>query len=113
MESFLRCELNYKGKTHVWRLLTELVTFHVASRLSKEATYDQIKQKVKEASEGPLKGILGYTEDQVVSADFIGDTNSSIFDASAGIPLNNKFVKLVSWWVLPLQLFNLSSFSVA
>nr|ATP16750.1 glyceraldehyde-3-phosphate dehydrogenase [Adelphocoris suturalis]QHI46391.1 glyceraldehyde-3-phosphate dehydrogenase [Adelphocoris fasciaticollis] len=67
-------------------------------RLSKEATYDEIKQKVKEASEGPLKGILGYTEDQVVSADFIGDTNSSIFDAQAGIPLNNKFVKLVSWY---------------
>nr|QES71277.1 glyceraldehyde-3-phosphate dehydrogenase [Helopeltis theivora] len=67
-------------------------------RLSKEATYDDIKKKVKEASEGPLKGILGYTDDQVVSADFIGDTNSSIFDAQAGIPLNNKFVKLVSWY---------------
>lgn len=67
-------------------------------RLTKEATYDDIKKKVKEAAEGPLKGILAYTDDQVVSADFIGDNHSSIFDAQAGIPLNNKFVKLVSWY---------------
>ncbi|BES92704.1 Glyceraldehyde-3-phosphate dehydrogenase [Nesidiocoris tenuis] len=67
-------------------------------RLTKEASYDDIKKKIKEASEGPLKGILGYTEDQVVSSDFIGDTHSSIFDADAGIQLNNKFVKLVSWY---------------
>jgi glyceraldehyde 3-phosphate dehydrogenase len=67
-------------------------------RLGKEASYDDIKAKVKEASEGPLKGILGYTEDDVVSSDFIGDTHSSIFDAKAGIPLNGKFVKLISWY---------------
>lgn len=67
-------------------------------RLGKDASYDDIKAKVKEASEGPLKGILGYTEDDVVSSDFIGDNHSSIFDAKAGIPLNSKFVKLISWY---------------
>lgn len=67
-------------------------------RLGKDATYDDIKAKVKAAADGPLKGILGYTEDDVVSSDFIGDTHSSIFDAKAGIPLNNKFVKLISWY---------------
>ncbi|CAH4030177.1 unnamed protein product [Pieris brassicae] len=67
-------------------------------RLGKPASYDAIKQKVKEAAEGPLKGILGYTEDQVVSTDFVGDTHSSIFDAAAGISLNDNFVKLISWY---------------
>jgi len=67
-------------------------------RLAKPATYDEIKAKVKEASEGHLKGILGYTEDEVVSSDFIGDTHSSIFDAKAGIQLNPQFVKLISWY---------------
>lgn len=66
--------------------------------MGKAATYDEIKKKVKEASEGPLKGILGYTEDQVVSTDFIGCTQSSIFDADAGIQLNPQFVKLISWY---------------
>ncbi|XP_045476759.1 glyceraldehyde-3-phosphate dehydrogenase 1-like isoform X1 [Harmonia axyridis] len=67
-------------------------------RLGKGASYDDIKRVVKEASEGPLKGILGYTEDEVVSTDFVGDTHSSIFDAKAGISLNNNFVKLISWY---------------
>lgn len=67
-------------------------------RLGKAATYDDIKNKIKEASEGPMKGILGYTEEAVVSTDFIGDTHSSIFDAGAGISLNSNFVKLVSWY---------------
>jgi glyceraldehyde 3-phosphate dehydrogenase len=67
-------------------------------RLEKGATYDEIKQVIKEASEGPLKGVLGYTEDSVVSTDFIGDAHSSIFDASAGILLNENFVKLISWY---------------
>lgn len=69
-------------------------------RLGKPATYDAIKAKVKEAAApgGPLAGILGYTEDDVVSSDFIGDTHSSIFDAKAGIPLNDQFVKLISWY---------------
>lgn len=67
-------------------------------RLGKGASYDAIKQKVKEAAAGPLKGILEYTEEEVVSSDFISDTNSSIFDAKAGIPLNDNFVKLISWY---------------
>lgn len=67
-------------------------------RLAKGASYDEIKAKVKAAAEGPLKGILAYTEEQVVSSDFIGDTNSSVFDASAGISLNNNFVKLIAWY---------------
>lgn len=67
-------------------------------RLDKPATYEDIKRAIKEASEGELKGILAYTEDEVVSSDFIGDCHSSIFDAKAGISLNDKFVKLISWY---------------
>ncbi|TKY47736.1 Glyceraldehyde-3-phosphate dehydrogenase, cytosolic [Spatholobus suberectus] len=67
-------------------------------RLEKPATYEQIKAAIKEESEGNLKGILGYTEDDVVSTDFVGDSRSSIFDAKAGISLNENFVKLVSWY---------------
>ena len=67
-------------------------------RIEKGASYDEIKAVIKKASESPeLKGILGYTEDEVVSTDFIGTTESSVFDAKAGISLNNNFVKLVSW----------------
>jgi len=67
-------------------------------RLAKEATYDQIKAALKAASEGALKGILGYTEDDVVSTDFLTDPRTSIFDAKAGIQLSPTFVKLVSWY---------------
>jgi glyceraldehyde 3-phosphate dehydrogenase len=67
-------------------------------RLEKAATYDEIKAAIKEESEGKLKGILGYTDEDVVSTDFIGDSRSSIFDAKAGIALNDRFVKLVSWY---------------
>ncbi|KAG6573112.1 Glyceraldehyde-3-phosphate dehydrogenase, cytosolic, partial [Cucurbita argyrosperma subsp. sororia] len=67
-------------------------------RLEKKASYEDIKAAIKEESEGKLKGILGYTEDDVVSSDFVGDTRSSIFDAKAGIALNDQFVKLVSWY---------------
>ena len=66
-------------------------------RLQKETTYEDICAKIKEVSEGSMKGILGYTEDQVVSTDFLGDDRSSIFDSKAGIQLSNTFVKLVSW----------------
>ncbi|OGH00978.1 MAG: type I glyceraldehyde-3-phosphate dehydrogenase [Candidatus Lambdaproteobacteria bacterium RIFOXYD1_FULL_56_27] len=67
-------------------------------RLDKPATYEDIKKAMKEASQGELKGILGYTEDEVVSTDFLGDPRTSIFDAKAGIALNNHFHKLVSWY---------------
>ncbi len=67
-------------------------------RLVKPATYDQIKAAIKAASESSLEGILGYTEDEVVSSDFIGDPRTSIFDAKAGIALNPNFVKLVAWY---------------
>jgi len=67
-------------------------------KLAKPTTYEEICAKMKEASETTLKGILGYTEDMVVSSDFIGDTRTSIFDAKAGIMLNDTFVKLVSWY---------------
>ncbi|MGF7038317.1 type I glyceraldehyde-3-phosphate dehydrogenase [Mucilaginibacter lappiensis] len=67
-------------------------------RLKKGATYEEIKQAMKTASEGDLKGILGYTEDDVVSEDFKGDARTSIFDAKAGIALNDNFVKVVSWY---------------
>jgi glyceraldehyde 3-phosphate dehydrogenase len=67
-------------------------------RLEKPASLDQIKEVVKKASENEMKGILGYTEDQVVSSDFLGDCRSSIFDANACISLNANFVKLISWY---------------
>ncbi len=67
-------------------------------RLEKPASYDEIKACVKKASENELKGVLGYTEDAVVSSDFIGEYCTSVFDASAGIALNDSFVKLVAWY---------------
>lgn len=67
-------------------------------RLEKAASYDEICAAMKAASEGELKGVLGYTTDEVVSTDFIGDARTSIFDAKAGISLNGNFVKVVSWY---------------
>lgn len=67
-------------------------------RIKKSATYEEVCQIIKNESEGNLKGIMGYTEDQVVSSDFIGDTRSSIFDKGAGIALSSNFLKLVSWY---------------
>jgi len=67
-------------------------------RLEKGATFDDIKAAMKSASENEMKGILGYTEDAVVSTDFIGDARTSIFDADASISLNSNFVKVVSWY---------------
>ncbi|MDT7830174.1 type I glyceraldehyde-3-phosphate dehydrogenase [Pricia sp. S334] len=67
-------------------------------RLEKDTSYEEIKKAFKSASEGELKGIVGYTEDAVVSQDFVGDTHISIFDASAGMELNPRFFKVVSWY---------------
>lgn len=70
-------------------------------KLKKPATYEDICAKIKEQSESKVMGrYMGYTEDEVVSQDFVGDTRSSIFDSKAGIQLNPQFVKLVSWWVV-------------
>ena len=66
--------------------------------LGKGAKYEEICAKIKEAANGPMKGILAYTDEEVVSSDFIGDAHSSIFDAKAGIALDDNFVKLVSWY---------------
>jgi glyceraldehyde 3-phosphate dehydrogenase len=67
-------------------------------RLKTPTSYEDIKKAMKDASEGEMKGILGYTEDEVVSQDFKGDARTSIFDAKAGIALNDRFVKVVSWY---------------
>ncbi|XP_007953032.1 glyceraldehyde-3-phosphate dehydrogenase, testis-specific [Orycteropus afer afer] len=67
-------------------------------RLARPATYSDIKEAIKVAAKGPMHGILAYTEDEVVSSDFITDPHSSIFDAKAGIALNDNFVKLISWY---------------
>jgi glyceraldehyde 3-phosphate dehydrogenase len=67
-------------------------------RLEKGASYEEICAAMKAASEGELKGVLGYTEDEVVSTDFIGEARTSVFDAKAGISLNANFVKVVSWY---------------
>jgi len=70
----------------------------LTARLEKPASYADICNAIKEAANGELKGILTYTEDEVVSTDFIGDSHSSIFDSKAGISLNNNFVKLIAWY---------------
>ena len=70
----------------------------LTANLAKPATYEEICAAMKKASEGELKGILGYTEDAVVSSDFLGDSRTSIFDAKAGIQLTPTFVKVVSWY---------------
>lgn len=67
-------------------------------RLEKETSYEEIKKAMKNASENELKGILGYTDEAVVSQDFVGETDTSVFDAGAGIELNSKFFKVVSWY---------------
>ncbi|KAK4184872.1 hypothetical protein QBC35DRAFT_505006 [Podospora australis] len=92
-------ELNGKLTGMAFRVPTSNVSVvDLTCRIEKSASYDEIKAALKEASEGDLKGILGYTEDEIVSSDLNGNSNSSIFDAKAGISLNNNFVKLVSWY---------------
>ncbi len=92
-------ELNGKLTGMAFRVPTaDVSVVDLTVRLEKAASYDEIKAAVKKASENELKGILGYTEDAVVSTDFIHDARTSIFDAEAGIALNGNFVKLVSWY---------------
>lgn len=77
---------------------TDVSVVDLTCKLNKDATYEEICAKMKEASETSMKGILGYTNDAVVSSDFITDARSSIFDADAGISLNPRFVKCISWY---------------
>ena len=93
-------DLNGKLTGMAFRVPTTNVSVvDLTVKLGKEAKYDEICKKMKEASEnGPMKGILGYTEDEVVSADFVHCPLSSIFDAKAGIALSPSFVKVVSWY---------------
>lgn len=92
-------ELNGKLTGMAMRVPTKNVSVvDLTVRIEKGASYDDIKKTVKAAAEGDYKGIISYTEDEIVSTDLNGDTNSSIFDAKAGISLNDNFVKLVSWY---------------
>lgn len=92
-------ELNGKLTGMAFRVPTlDVSVVDLTVRLAKPATYEAIKAAVKKASENELKGILGYTEDEVVSSDFIHEARTSVFDAKAGIALNDNFVKLVSWY---------------
>jgi glyceraldehyde 3-phosphate dehydrogenase len=92
-------ELNGKLTGMAFRVPTpDVSVVDLTVRLKNSATYAEICAKMKEASETTMKGVLGYTEDAVVSNDFIGDPRTSIFDAEAGIQLSNTFVKVVSWY---------------
>ncbi|ONK60949.1 uncharacterized protein A4U43_C08F24430 [Asparagus officinalis] len=92
-------ELNGKLTGMAFRVPTPNVSVvDLTCRLEKSASYDDVKAAIKFASEGPLLGILGYTDEDVVSNDFVGDSRSSIFDAKAGIGLSASFMKLVSWY---------------
>jgi glyceraldehyde 3-phosphate dehydrogenase len=92
-------ELNGKLTGMAFRVpVTNVSVVDLTARLKKDATYEQICAEVKLASETYLKGVLGYTEDSVVSQDFVSCPLSSIFDADAGIQLSPKFVKVVSWY---------------
>lgn len=92
-------ELNGKLTGMAFRVPTLNVSVvDLTCRLEKSATYDEVKSAIKDASENEMKGVLGYTEDAVVSTDFITEPRTSVFDAKAGISLNDNFVKLVSWY---------------
>ena len=92
-------ELNGKLTGMAFRVPTpDVSVVDLTVRLKKEASYEEICAKMKEASETSMKGVLGYTEDAVVSNDFVGDPRTSIFDAGAGIQLSKTFVKVVSWY---------------
>jgi len=92
-------ELNGKLTGLAFRVPTlDVSVVDLVVRIEKSASYEEIKIAIKEASEGHLKGIIAYTEDDVVSTDFIGHDASSIFDAKAGIQLNKNFVKLIAWY---------------
>lgn len=92
-------ELNKKLTGMAFRVPTSNVSVvDLTVELEKDATYEEICEAMKKASEGPMKGILAYTEDKVVSTDFVGESATSIFDAEAGMALDDNFIKVVSWY---------------
>nr|WP_192807098.1 type I glyceraldehyde-3-phosphate dehydrogenase [Ochrovirga pacifica] len=92
-------ELNGKLTGMAFRVPTmDVSVVDLTVKLEKAATYEEICAKMKEESEGALAGVLGYTEEMVVSQDFVGDVRTSVFDAKAGIALTDNFVKVVSWY---------------
>ena len=92
-------ELNGKLTGMSMRVPTlDVSVVDLTAKLAKPASYEEICKAMKDASEGELKGVLGYTDEPVVSSDFLGDTRTSIFDADAGIALTDTFVKVVSWY---------------
>ena len=92
-------ELNGKLTGMAFRVpVADVSVVDLTCRIEKGASYDTIKATIKAASEGDMKGVMGYTEDDVVSSDFIGETCTSFFDADASLALNDNFVKLVSWY---------------
>ncbi|MDG1657984.1 MAG: type I glyceraldehyde-3-phosphate dehydrogenase, partial [Crocinitomicaceae bacterium] len=92
-------ELNGKLTGMAFRVPTPNISVvDLTVNLKTAATYEEIKKAMKEASETNLKGVLGYTEEPVVSSDFLGDSRTSILDANAGMALNDTFVKVVSWY---------------
>ena len=92
-------ELNGKLTGMAFRIPTmDVSVVDLTVKLEKAASYEDIKAAMKNASENEMAGVLGYTEDLVVSQDFVGDTRTSIFDANAGIALTDNFVKVVAWY---------------
>merc|ERR1711971_274679 len=91
-----KAELHIKGG--VKKVIISAPPKDLTCRLNKSATYDEIVAAIKDAAAGPMSGILDWTEDEVVSTDFVSCKHSSIFDVEAGIALNGNFVKLVSWY---------------
>ncbi|WKD84725.1 Glyceraldehyde-3-phosphate dehydrogenase A [Polaribacter huanghezhanensis] len=92
-------EMNGKLTGMAFRVPTmDVSVVDLTVRLEKSTSYEEIKKAMKFASENEMKGILGYTEEMLVSQDFVGDTRTSIFDANAGIALNDNFVKVISWY---------------
>jgi len=92
-------ELNGKLTGMAFRVPTpDVSVVDLTVNLARPANYEQVKAAMRAASQGELKGILGYTEDQVVSNDFLGESCTSVFDAGAGMALSDTFMKLVSWY---------------
>ena len=98
LANYTSTDIVYEKQLSFINMPVDVSVVDLTVKLVKPASYEQIKAAMKAASEGPLKGIMGYTEDEVVSQDFLGDSRTCIFDAKAGIALNDSFVKVVAWY---------------